>query len=209
MRIFAIAAAALALTAGAACAQPWADPQGRLTFQAPAGWPVDVTPNPNASILHVVAGTADDECQFVVYVRPETASAAADGVRRGMSAAIAETAWLDVSRTMTRLFRAPATVQGARVDTAQFWPVQRATLISGDRTITGAMQARPGLEIWTFCLTYSGADRSALFNQVINSVGAGRDAEWRTQIEAAEAARAAAAAPPPPPPPEQNNRRRN
>lgn len=211
MRILVIAAAALALTAGGAFAQPWADPAGRLTFNAPNGWPVDVAPNSTADLLHITAGTADDECQFVVFTRPTTASASADGVRRGMVTPIGEPAWLSMTQTMTRLFRAPATVQNPTVDTASgFWPIQRATLVAGDRTVLGAMQGRPGLEIWTFCLTYAPGDRSGVFNQVINSVGAGRDAEWRTQAEAAEAARAAAAAAPPPEaPPQEERRRRN
>ncbi|MGE3251049.1 MAG: hypothetical protein AB7J28_04735 [Hyphomonadaceae bacterium] len=196
MRILAIAAAALALTAGAAFAQPWADPQGRLTFNAPNGWPIDVQAASTAELLHVITGTADDECQFVVFTRAQTATATANAVRIGMQNPIGEPAWLGITQTMTRMFRSPATVQNPRVDTTSgFWPIQRAELVSGDRTVHGAMQARPGLEIWTLCLTYTDTDRAAQFTQVINSVGAGRDAEWRAEIEAAQAPAAPAEAP--------------
>ncbi|MGE0829064.1 MAG: hypothetical protein AB7O04_06910 [Hyphomonadaceae bacterium] len=197
MRVLAIAALSLALSAGAALGQTaaWTDTQGRLTFQHPTGWPVDIPSGQSASLFQVIAGTADEECKFFVAPR-DTAARTPDAVRRGVLTPIGDAAWSSTASSL-RIFRdALFTVSNARVDTSGFWPVQRATLTSGSDVVQAALQARPGAEYWAFCQTYNGSDRTAVFEQVTASMGSPRDAEWRTAIEAAQAA-AAATTPPP------------
>ncbi|MBL8548517.1 MAG: hypothetical protein JNJ73_00925 [Hyphomonadaceae bacterium] len=198
MRVFAFAALAMAVATGAALAQAqwtaWNDPAGRLSFQHPPAWPVDAQRGAAADTTQMISGTANEECQFFSLTRAEWAAHSADTMRRSMETTpIGNDAWQATAASI-RLFRNQAVVQSTSADTSGFWPIQRAVIQSGEHTVLGGYQRRPGLEIWTFCLSYSGPDRADTFNRVISSVGTPRDAEWRTQAEAAEAQRAAAAA---------------
>jgi hypothetical protein len=199
MRVFALALFSLVLAAGVASGQAawrsWSDPAGRLTFEYPPNWPVDVVPAGNADSTAVISGLANEECQFFALARAEWAQHTADVMKRATATTpIGTEAWQTTALSI-RLFRNQAVVQNETIDTTTgFWPIQRATIQSGEHSVASAYQRRPGLEIWTFCLTYNNADRTDVFNRVIASVGTPRDAEWRTQAEAAEAQRAAAAA---------------
>jgi hypothetical protein len=98
------------------------------------------------------------------------------------------------------------------VDTSGFWPIQRAELRNAEQVVFGAMQMRPEMELWAFCVAASGTPRATDYDALFRSMGTPNDAQLKTEVEAAEAAAAAAPAPAPQPPPQeekQKGRRRN
>ncbi|MBI1250659.1 MAG: hypothetical protein GC189_04220 [Alphaproteobacteria bacterium] len=196
MRNLTLAALALALAAsGAASAQTgarWTDPSGKVSFDPPAGWPVDVVSNAGASPVYVISGNADIECQFIGLESAASAGRSVDVVRSAYANPLPPEAWTAMSSGM-RMFRSGVEVTSQSVDTSGFWPIQRAVLRSGESTIHAGMQGRPGYEIRTFCLTYDGSDGAATFERVIRSVGTPQD-----QALQAQAAPAPAATPAPP-----------
>lgn len=171
----AAAAAALAVTWGAAEARPWNDPAGRLTFDAPAGWTVN-TPNGPSNGTFVIAGNANNECQFLAISNPATATASAEHMRSqgGDPARFSSDVWTRALGQFPDL--ANVQIQSTAVDTSGAWPIQRAEARVGDRPVHGAIQVRPGFDIFTACLTYGGADPIETYNQVIRSVGHPSDA---------------------------------
>ena len=192
-----VAMTAVCLTAlvGNAAAKDWTDPAGRITFTTPAAWTMD---NHNdATMTYLVVGTANNECQFLAIPRAETASASASAVHRAAGNPISAAAWVGVANGMTRLFNNQATLISQTVDTGGFWPIQRAEFSGPDHPlIHGAIQIRPGAEIWAFCLTYDGADPLATYETVIHSVATPQDAALQAASEQEDAARAAAPAAP-------------
>jgi hypothetical protein len=76
-------------------------------------------------------------------------------------------------------------------DTSGFWPFQRAELRNGERAVHGAMQVRPGMDLIAMCLTYGGADTTAVYDALIRSFGTPNDATLQAAAEAEAAADAA------------------
>lgn len=191
----AVALGAAALT-GAAYAQTmaaWTAPDQSISLSRPSNWPVDRMSDSSPAITRYAAGLADAECQIFVIQRPNTAAAAPGDVRASFTTPFTAAQWTQVATGIRSIGNANAETMS--VDTENFWPIQRARLITADGPIEAGIQARPGLEIWTFCQSFDSRDRTAIFNSLIRSIATPRDAELQA------AAVAAAAAPPPPPPP--------
>ena len=82
----AVAAAALgwAYSGAGAAAEPWSDPAGRLSFNAPTEWTTrqEVGTAPTHTYTYVITGDASNECHIMAQPNPGTAAASADAVRR-------------------------------------------------------------------------------------------------------------------------------
>lgn len=200
MRALALAAVfGVGLTlAGVAAADPWADPNGNLTLNAPRGW--TVRPQQMQGGTAVLAFTPSSDCYFFGIPNATSANASVNAARN-TTAQLPDTAWTSAVQGITDFVSggAPA-VTSQSVDTSGFWPVQRATLTSGTRTIHGVIQVRPGFELRAFC---SGSEAS--YDAILNSMAHPNDQTWQTQAE--QAATQAAAAPPATEEPEQPQQR--
>jgi hypothetical protein len=196
MRFVAIAAiVGLGMTAlaGPAAARVWTDPNGRLTFDAPAGWTVE--PQEAPDFTYAMAFNADRECHFVAM--PSTGSSTASAARVRQAGAeegrFPADAWIRVANGVPPVFPGDsAQFVSQSIETSQFWPIQRAELRNAERAVHSAIQIRPGLELWTFCMTFDGPDNVSNFDAVIRSVGTPNDAALQADAEAN---------PVPPPPP--------
>lgn len=191
-------AAAMAASMGlgsVAEARTWTDPNGRLAIDVPTDWVVSVEAQPTFS--YVTAGNANNECQIVASDNPNTASASAYNVRRtaGTDDQFTEALWMQFAQSMNRVFRRspPVFVSRSRDDSG-FWPVQRAEFTAGERAVHAGLQLRPGVDIRAFCMTYGGQDPTALYDQVLRTMGHPNDAAFRADAERIAAEREAAAA---------------
>jgi hypothetical protein len=196
-RAFAISAAtvSLILAAGAGAqtgaTKPWnGDSTNRLTFNVPASWPVDKSSNSSAEVTQYIAGVADAECNFYVVDRPATANDNPEAWLRTNKNALTAEKWGEILKPF-HIFKKGATVDSASMDSEHFWPRQKAVVSTPDGKVISAITTRPGLEIFTFCLSFDGKDRAPLFDAVINSVATPKDASLQAAVEAGAAARAA------------------
>jgi hypothetical protein len=182
VRVMILAAAALATTTLAAAAAPWADPAGRLGFETPSGWMV--APQQANGMTYVVAGSLTSECHLIAAPREATANTSPHRVRLASQQQLDSTSWTNITALLPNLFPQNAQILSQSVETDSFWPIQHADIrgITG-RTVHGAIQFRPGYELWTFCLTHDGADDVTAFNQIANSVGTPNDAQLQAQAE--------------------------
>jgi hypothetical protein len=190
MRTRALAAAIAALAViGVADARPWADPAGRFTFDAPQGWSVNQPQSNNASMTYVIAGNANNECQFLAVANAQTASAPANAIRTQGANAFTNEMWTRALGSFADIFRNGATpeISSTSVDTSGAWPIQRAEARAGERPVHGAIVVRPGVDVFVACLTYGGTEPIALYDQVIRSVGHPNDAAWAAAAETAPA----------------------
>ncbi|HEX8902837.1 hypothetical protein [Vitreimonas sp.] len=198
MRAIAIAAALVGLcAAGAASAREWVDPAGRVKFDAPNGWTTTQERGQNATdtFTYVISGNANNECHIIGQANAGTARATPDAVRAAGAdpARFTTEFWTTTLNGIGNIFPASsATVTSTTSETDGAWPIQRAEATSPRRPVHAAMQLRPGFDLITLCMTYGGAEPTALYDQVIRSVGHPNDAAW-----------AAALTPAPTPPPAQ------
>lgn len=192
MRALALAAmfgAGMAL-AGIAAAEPWTDPNGRLKLDAPHGW--TVRPQNMQGGTAVLAFTPSSDCFFFGIPNPASADASVSAVRH-TDDPIAPEAWATAVLGVPDFADAgTATVLSQSVDTSGFWPVQRAQLQVGSRTVQGALQVRPGVELRAFCSGGSGS-----FDAIINSLGHPNDQAWEAAAAAAPTTPEPAPAPAP------------
>jgi hypothetical protein len=197
MRTLALAAIiGVGLTAGGlAVAEQWNDPNGRVTFNAPSGWMV--RPQNSAGQTVVMAFNPSNDCFIFGAPNPNTATSSANAARNATTPLPAD-GWVQAASRVRDFFPAGATptLVSQTVDTSGFWPVQRAELSGGPKTVYGAIMARPGFEIRAFC---AGADSAAAYDPIFASLGHPNDDAWR---QSAEQAAQAAAAPQPQPQPE-------
>jgi hypothetical protein len=200
MRTLALAAVLVAAMGGVAAADTWTDPNGRFTFDKPAGWTVSVEHSQNYT--YVIAGNANNECQFVAKPNPNSASSNPWDVRRTAAqdadGPFTEQSWVTLGNSISPIFpNNSAHFVSRSVDTSGFWPVQRAELQSPQRPVHAAIQLRPGMDLNAFCMTYDGAEPMDVYNRVLNSVGTANDAQLQaaiTQHDADRGANQAAAA---------------
>jgi hypothetical protein len=191
--------AAVALMAGTATADPWSDPNGRVSFEAPRGWVMEVRRASPGTI--VLAGSANNECYVMATPNANTANASPDAVRRATDA-IAADAWTAAANAVSPMFPSrSASLTTQSVDTSGFWPIQRAEFGGGPRPVTAALTSRPGIDLMAFCWTYAGSDATAMYNALFRSLAHPNDVQWRSSAEQAEAERAARAASVPTPTP--------
>jgi hypothetical protein len=200
MRAPALAAAAVCfgLIGGVASAETWTDPAGRFTFDAPRGWVVSSERTDGFS--YVIAGTANNECQFIARPNPNTTSSPAHAARytARQDAQFGEAQWVRLANSLNPIFpNNSAQFLSRSLDDGGPWPVQRAELQSPERLVHGGLQIRPGMDLMAFCLTYDGADPTDLYDRVIRSMGHPNDATWLADIQAYDAQRATAAMPTP------------
>ncbi|MBX3511166.1 MAG: hypothetical protein KF700_08190 [Hyphomonadaceae bacterium] len=193
MRRFALAAAAagLGLTmAGIALAAPWTDPGGRVTFDAPSGWSIQQErgANPSDGNTYVIVGNAANECQVKAQPNPRSAASNPGAIYRtaATSTQFDSVYWTQAAAAFPSLFSdGPATVVSHSVENTGPWPVQRAVLRSGARTVYAGLQLRPGVDLLTMCMSYEGADPVQRYDAFIRSVGHPNDATWAAQLPAA------------------------
>jgi len=207
--IAALAVSAVALT-GAAYAQAnaaWTAPDQSFSLSRPGNWPVDRMSDSSPAIAHYAAGLADAECSIYAIQRPNTATVSPGTVQRSFATPFTAEQWTQVASGI-RSLGAAVTAETMSVNTDNFWPVQRARLTTSDGPVEAGIQARPGIEIWTFCQSFDSRDRVATFDSIIRSIATPRDAELQAAAVAA-AAEAAAPPPPPEPPPPPSRGRRN
>jgi hypothetical protein len=190
------------LLAGIASAAEFTDSAQRLKFDAPAGWAT--TQERSDGFSYVVTGTANNECHFLARPNAGTANAAAEAVRRtaGDDGQFGESQWVRIANSLSPVFPGNSAQFVSRSsDTSGFWPIQRAELRNGERTVHGAMQIRPGMDLIAMCQTYGGADSAEAYDAIIRSFGTPNDstlqaaaAEQAAQDAATAAANAADAA---------------
>jgi hypothetical protein len=189
MRALALAAVfGVGLTmASVAAADPWTDPNGNLILNAPRGW--TVRPQQMTGGTAVLAFTPSSDCYF--FGIPNAASANASvSAARNTTSPLPASAWTAAVQGITDFVSAGApTVASQSVDTTGFWPVQRAQLQSGDRTIYGTIQVRPGFELRGFC---AGGSQASL-DPMLNSMSHPNDQAWQAAAAAAPAAATPAA----------------
>lgn len=180
------------LMVGAAAAEPWLDPAGRLTVNLPAGWVVEPQPVQGEQTV-VLAFNASNDCYFFGVPNPATAGSTAHAARNA-TAQIAPEAWTSVASGVRDFFPdGTAQLVSQSVDTSGFWPVQRAELRGPNKTVFGALSARPGFELRAFCAATSGGSAAA-YDAIFASLGHPNDAAWRGEAEQTAAEREAAAA---------------
>ena len=183
MRALALAAvfgAGLTL-AGVAAADPWTDPNGNLTLNAPRGW--TVRPQNMSGGTAVLAFTPSSDCYFFGIPNPATTSRTVAAVRNSTTPITPEAWGSAISGIPDFVEGGATTVTSQSVDTSGFWPVQRAQLQNGARTIYGVVQVRPGFELRGFC---SGGSQASL-DAILNTVGHPNDQTWQSQAAAAPA----------------------
>lgn len=182
MRVMILAAVALATTTMAASAAPWSDPAGRLVFDAPSGW--IVAPQTGEGFTYTVALGNTSECHVFASPRTETASATPDRVRVAGQTRLEPTAWTSIASMLPNIFQGDVQVLSQDVDTRPFWPVQTATLRTANgRNVHGSIQFRPGLELWSFCQTFSGNDEISAFDTVSHSLATPNDSALEVEAE--------------------------
>lgn len=190
MRALAVAVLMGVALAGPANAGPWSDPDSKLAFVAPDGW--RITPIPQEGLTYVLADSQGHECHFLAMPRPDTESIGADRIRTAGQAPIAPEAWAGIPPGLPAVFGGAATVASSSVDTERFWPEQRADFnAEGGRVVHAAIQFRPGQELWSFCLSRTGADDVGTYDAILNSVSTTRDEELSEEVRNAELAQIA------------------
>lgn len=166
------------LAGGVAAAEQFTDPQGRLTFNAPAGWRVQ--PRNASGQTAVLAFNAQNDCYFFGADNASTASSSADAARNTRDPIPAQ-AWVTYATPIRDFFEGTApTLVSQSVDTSGFWPVQRAELRGPTKTIYGAVLIRPGVEIRAFC---SGSPNAAAYDSIFASLAHPNDTTWQQQAE--------------------------
>jgi len=144
MRVLALAAvmgAGLSF-AGAAFADPYTDPNGRITFEAPRGWTVER--QGSASQTAVLLFNASNDCYVFGAPNAVTAPASPDAVIRTTSQPLAATSWTATANSVRDFFpNNSAQLTSQTVDTSGFWPVQRAQFAGvGGKTVYAGMSSR-------------------------------------------------------------------
>jgi hypothetical protein len=181
MRVRALAAVCglALLAAGVAAAETWTDPNGRVIFEAPAGWSTQA--RRADGFTAVVTGTADNECQIIAQPNDQSATASVANVRTAAAdnAQFTPEVWTRIAQSMPSVFRGgTATVVSNSSDSSGPWPIQRAEIQSSERLVHAAMTLRPGVDIIAMCMTYAGADPVSTYDAVIRSIAHPNDAQW-------------------------------
>lgn len=161
----AVASAALML-GGVAAAEQWADPAGRLTFERPSGWQVQPQNAPGQTV--VLAFNPQNDCYIFGLPNPNTAASSVEAARHSVTP-ISPEAWQGAGNVIRDFFPGnSAQLVSQSVDTSHYWPVQRAELSSGSRTVYAVILGMPGVELRAFC---SGASSAAAYETIFSSLG--------------------------------------
>ena len=180
------------MVAGAALAGPWADPAGRVTFNAASGWVTEVQRSSNAQRTIVLTGNANNECYVLTVPNPGTASAPPNRVH-ALTDPMAAADWQALANSVTPMFpQHNASLTSQSVDTSGFWPIQMAQLGGAERPVLAALTRRPGVDLIGLCWTYGGPDASATYNTFFHSIGSPNDATLQATAQQLDAAHSAA-----------------
>lgn len=189
--------ATLLLSAAAvttAYAAPWTDPSNTISLDAPAGWVVE--PQQADGLTYLVAASNASECHIVGVPRASTADTPAYRMRNAAQQPLDQALWTQIAGMFPDLFPGAATVQSSNVDDSGFWPIQRADYaVAGAAPVRGAIQFRPGLEVWALCRARNGQpEESSSISALFRSIGTPNDATLeaaarRQESEAQEDAR--------------------
>jgi hypothetical protein len=175
-----LASAAFAATAHAA---PWTDPSNTISLDAPAGWVVE--PQAAEGLTYIVAASNASECHVVGVPRPSTAETTPYRMRTAAQQPLQQELWTQIAGMFPSLFPGQTTVQSNTVDTEPFWPIQRADFaVAGGAPVHGAIQFRPGVEVWALCRARNGQPEEAVaINNLFRSIGTPHDATLRERAE--------------------------
>lgn len=174
------------LAGGVAAAEQFSDPNGRLTFNTPAGWRVQ--PQNASGQTAVLAFNAQNDCYFFGADNAATANSSAEAAHNTRDP-IDPTAWVTYAAPIRDFFNgSPPTLVTQSVDTSGFWAVQRAELRGPTKTVYGAVLIRPGVEIRAFC---SGATSASTYDSIFASLAHPNDATWQQAAQQQEAERSA------------------
>lgn len=177
--------------AGVAFAGPWSDPAGRVNFTAPSGWVTQAQRSP-ANQTTVLTGNANDECYVFTSLNASTANAAPNQVH-ALTDPMSASDWATIANAVTPMFpHHNASAAGMTVETAGFWPIQRAQMGGAERPILAALTRRPGVDLVAMCWTYGGPDATATYESVFRSLNNSNDATWQATAAQQDAAHAAA-----------------
>lgn len=162
-------------------AAAWTDPAGRVIFDAPRGWAVQA--QDTAQVTYVITATGAAECHIVAQpnaLEGRDAQRVIDVMND--DAQFDNSAW---ERITNGLF-APifpgnsASVISTSKDTSEFWPIRRAEIQGPERVVHVTMQARPGTDILSACMTFGGSTPTATFEALVRSLRHPNDANWET-----------------------------
>lgn len=175
MRFVIAALLAATFTASAAYADQYVDPNGRILFETPAGWIVG--PQRAEGYSYIIAAGPNEECHLAAVPRAETTESPPDLLRTASANQIDPATWTGVARAMSQVIRGDVTIVSQSVNAQAFWPIQRAELTNAaGQRVFGAIQYRPGLELWALCSSYNAATASAAsFDAFLNSIGSPND----------------------------------
>ncbi|GIK50745.1 MAG: hypothetical protein KJZ75_15115 [Hyphomonadaceae bacterium] len=182
MRTLALAAvmgAGLVCAAGTAAAEPFNDPQGRITFEAPRGWTVERQNATNQTV--VLMFNASNDCYIFSVPNPSSANASPSAVVRSASTPVATESWTNTANSISDFFpNQSAQLVSQSVDASGFWPIQRAELTNGSRSVFGALTLRPGFDLIAFCAATRGGSASD-YDALFRSLGHANDGQWEAQ----------------------------
>jgi hypothetical protein len=166
-----------------AYATPWTDPSNTISLDTPAGWVVE--PQAVEGLTYLVVASNASECHVVGVPRPSTADTTPYRMRAAAQQPLDQTLWTQIAGMFPDLFPGQTTVQSATVDTEPFWPIQRADFaVAGAAPVHGAIQFRPGLEVWALCRARNGlAEETISINSLFNSIGTPNDTALRHAAE--------------------------
>jgi hypothetical protein len=205
MRLAALAVAALGLvmTAGAAEAKTFTDPQGRVIVDAPNNWSMQDASPADHSYTRLNIGLGNYECDVMVFPSANIANIPSRQVFRTAQndAQFNAAFWTTAANGAADLFpnNSAAVTSATSEHDHQPWPIERAEIGSPNKsditpkTIHAALQLRPGLELYTYCMTFAGPEPTAAFEALIQSVRHANDATWTAEIAAQQAEHDAAA----------------
>lgn len=182
MRVLTILLATAAFAASAHAA-PWTDPSNTISLDAPAGWVVE--PQAADGLTYIVAASNASECHIVGVPRASTADTTPYRVRSASQQPLDAALWTQIAGMFPDLFAGQASVQSNTVETDRFWPIQRADYaVAGGTPVRGAIQFRPGIELWSLCRARNGQpEESVAINALFHSIGTPNDAQLQAVAE--------------------------
>lgn len=150
----------------------WSDAAGRLAFRYPAEWSIMGAgrTSPPPVLRRVFVGGGAFECQIWSISDPATASLTADRLKAAFAHPVAADDWTRLALPVD-YFNGHVDVAAQSVDATGAWPIQHADLRGPSAQVRATMQARPGVQLVSMCLSFDGADRSADFARVEASIG--------------------------------------
>lgn len=186
--LVAITAVGLAALTGVAAAKTVTDPNGRVIFDAPNNW--SVSNERVDGFTHIIVGVAAQECQVLVFPSENLRDVSPRNARRTGANNDQFTAqfWTTSANAVGPIFpNNSAQVQSTSRDDTGFWPIQRAEIRNADRLVHASLTLRPGLEIYSYCMTYEGADAVAPYETLSRSIRHSNDAAWQAEAERQQA----------------------